>query len=85
MIRRRGAHLLHGACQLIDGHVGILLEDDHSGAPGYFGNLCVTSVVGLPAAMRTLVQPAISQLDQRKYDDVSENVIPGVDNLWDQM
>src|SRR6476646_8962493 len=67
-------HLLHCVCQLIDGHVGIILEDDHSGAPGYFGNLCVTSVVGLPTEMRTLVQPAISQLDQRKYDDVSENV-----------
>ena len=77
--------LLNGACQLIDGHVGIILEDDHSAAPGYFGNLCVTSVVGLPAPMRSLVQPAISQLDQRKYDDVSENVMAGVGNLWEQM
>src|SRR4051795_10584862 len=48
-------HLLNGACQLIDGHVGIILEDDISAAPGYFGNLCVTSIVGLPAAMRSLV------------------------------
>ena len=78
-------HLLHGACQLIDGHVGIILEDDHSAAPGYFGNLCVTSMVGLPAAMRGLVQPAISQLNHRKYDDISENVMAGVGNLWEQM
>ena len=78
-------HLLTGACQLIDGHVGIILEDDHSTAPGYFGNLCVTSMVGLPAAMRDLVQPAISQLSQRKYDDVSENVLAGVSNLWRHM
>jgi DNA-binding CsgD family transcriptional regulator len=78
-------HLLNGACQLVDGHVGIILEDDHSAAPGYFGNLCVTSMVGLPTAMRGLVQPAISQLDQRKYDDVSENVMAGVSNMWDQM
>jgi hypothetical protein len=78
-------HLLNGACQLIDGHVGIILEDDHSAARGYFGNLCVTSIVGLPASMRGLVQPAISQLDQRKYDDVSENVMAGVNSLWDQM
>src|SRR5690242_14210219 len=62
------SHLLTGACQLIDGHVGIVLEDDHSAAPGYFGNLCVTSMVGLSATMRSLVQPAISQLDQRKYE-----------------
>lgn len=78
-------HLLNGACQLIDGHVGIILEDDHSAARGYFGNLCVTSMVGLPPAMRDLVQPAISQLDQRKYDDVSENVMAGVSNMWSQM
>src|SRR6476620_12177247 len=78
-------HLLNGACQLIHGHVGIILEDDHSAATGYFGNLCVTSIVGLPGTMRGLVQPAISQLDQRKYDDISENVMAGVSNLWDQM
>lgn len=78
-------HLLQGACQLLDGHVGIILEDDHSAAPGYFGKLCVTSMVGLPASMRALVQPAISQLDQRKYEDVSENVMAGVNTLWDQM
>ena len=51
-----------------DGHVGIILEDDNSAAPGYFGNLCVTSMVGIPPTMRELVQPAISQLDQRRYD-----------------
>jgi DNA-binding CsgD family transcriptional regulator len=78
-------HLLNGACELIDGHVGLILEDDHSAARGYFGNLYVTSMVGLPAAMRGLVQPAVSQLNQRKYDDVSDNVMAGVSNMWDQM
>jgi DNA-binding CsgD family transcriptional regulator len=78
-------HLLNGACELIDGHVGLILEDDHSAARGYFGNLYVTSMVGLPVAMRSLVQPAVSQLDQRKYDDVSDNVMAGVSNMWDQM
>src|SRR5262249_21369317 len=78
-------HLLAGACQLINGHVGIILEDDNSAAPGYFGNLCVTSIVGLPTAMRSLVQPAISQLDQRKYEDVSDNVMAGVSRLWEHM
>jgi DNA-binding CsgD family transcriptional regulator len=79
------AHLLNGACELIDGHVGIMLEDDNSAARGYFGNVCVTSIVGLPPAMRGLVQPAMSQLDQRNYDDVSENVMAGVSSLWDRM
>lgn len=78
-------HLLVGACHLVDGHVGIMLEDDISAAPGYFGNLEVTSVVGLSPSMRTLVQPAISQMSQRQYGDVSENVMAGLDQLWDQM
>jgi DNA-binding CsgD family transcriptional regulator len=78
-------HLLIGACHLVDGHVGLMLEDDNSTAPGYFGNLDVTSVVGLPPSMRTLVQPAISQMAQRRYGDVSENVMAGIDQLWEQM
>jgi DNA-binding CsgD family transcriptional regulator len=78
-------HLLQGACQLLGGHVGIILDDDHNAVPGYFGNLCVTSVVGLPPSMRALVQPAISQLGQRKYEDVSENSLVGVAKLWDHM
>ena len=78
-------HLLKGACQLVDGHVGMIFEDDHSAIPGYFGNLCVASVVGLPASMRTLVQPAISQWDQRKYEDVSENGLAGLAKIWEQM
>src|SRR5262245_39603349 len=78
-------HLLNSACQLVDGHVGIILEDDNSAARGYFGNLCVTSIVGLPTATRGLVQPAFSQLAQRKYDDVSDNVMAGVSTVWEHM
>lgn len=74
-----------GTADVPAGHVGIILEDDDSAAPGYFGNLCVTSMVGLPTGMQSLVQPAISQLAQRKYDDVSENVIAGVSTLWQHM
>jgi DNA-binding CsgD family transcriptional regulator len=77
--------LLEGACQLLDGHVGYILEDEYSAAPGYFGNLHVTSIVGLPTSMLALMQPAVSQLAQRKYDDVSENSLAGVSHLWDQM
>jgi DNA-binding CsgD family transcriptional regulator len=79
------AHLLNGACQLIDGHVGIILEDDHSAAPECFGNICVTSTVGLSPTLSSLVQPALSQLDHRKYADVSENVMPGLNKVWEQM
>lgn len=78
-------HLLRGTCELLGGHVGILLEDDHSGGHGFFGNVVVTSVVGLAEPLQALVQPAISQLNQRKYEDVSENVMAGVNNVWGQM
>jgi DNA-binding CsgD family transcriptional regulator len=78
-------HLLRGACRLVDGHVGITLEDDHSAMPGCFGNLWVTAVVGLPAETEGLVQSALSQLSQRNYDDVSENVVAGVSSLWQHM
>src|SRR3954453_8691212 len=44
-------HLLHGACRLVDGHVGMMLADYQS-AHGFFGNLEVISVVGLPAQMQ---------------------------------
>src|SRR5690242_14597860 len=57
-------HLLQGACRLVDGHVGMMLVDYQS-ATGFFGNLEVISVVGLPAQLQPLVQPAISQANQR--------------------
>jgi DNA-binding CsgD family transcriptional regulator len=42
-------------------------------------------VVGLSPALACRVQPAVSQLDQRKYEDVSENSFAGVSTLWDRM
>jgi DNA-binding CsgD family transcriptional regulator len=78
-------HLLHGACCLINGHAGMMLEDDENAAPGYFGNLTVTSMVGLPSSLRARVQPTMSQMAQRQYSDVSENMVAGLDNIWDQM
>jgi len=35
--------------------------------------------------MRALVQPTISQMDQRQFDDVSDNFLPGVANLYCDM
>jgi DNA-binding CsgD family transcriptional regulator len=63
----------------------MILEDDHSASPGYFGNLSVTSLVGLSLVLAQRVQPAILQLDHRKYEDVSENSFAGISTLWDQM
>jgi DNA-binding CsgD family transcriptional regulator len=77
-------HLLHGACRLLNGHVGIMLTD-HQSERGWFGSLAVTSVVGLPASMRPLVEPAIAQLDQRQLQDISENVFPGMTTMYADM
>ena len=74
-------HLLRGACSLLRGNVGMMLADP-SGREGHFGRLSVTSVVGVPEPMRMLVQPAVSQLDERHYEDVSDNVLPGVAHLY---
>lgn len=72
--------LLKGACQLLDGNAGMILAD-YANQSGWFGKLSVVSVVGLPEGMQSLVQPAMSQMDQRQYEDVSENVMPGMGEL----
>ena len=77
-------HLLHGACRLVDGHVGMMLADYQS-AHGFFGNLEVISVVGLPAKMQPLVQPAFSQANQRQIEDVTENLMPGMTELYGEI
>src|SRR5438270_560661 len=70
-------HLLHGACALLNGHVGMMLTE-HEGKMYHFGRLSVTSVVGLLPPMRLLVQPAVSQMQNRDYQDVSDNFLPGL-------
>src|SRR5262245_10863253 len=55
-------HLLHGACQLVNGHSANILADyDHQ--PGWFGTMAVIATVGLPAAVKPLLQPYVSQID----------------------
>jgi DNA-binding CsgD family transcriptional regulator len=73
-------HLLHGACRLLNGQVGIMLAD-YQPENGWFGSLGVTAVVGVPASMRAIVQPTISRMDQRQFGDVSENFHPGIATL----
>jgi DNA-binding CsgD family transcriptional regulator len=77
-------HLLEGACRLMNAHVGIMLAD-YQPEQGWFGSLAVTSVVGVPESMRSLVQPAIAQMNQRQFEDVSDNFPPGVANLYPDM
>ena len=75
-------HLLHGACSLLNAKVGMMLTE-HEGKMYHFGRLAVTSVVGVPPHLRTLVEPTISQMQDRDYQDVSENFVPGVTKLYE--
>jgi DNA-binding CsgD family transcriptional regulator len=79
--RRR---LLEGACQLVNGHVGIMLAD-YQPENGWFGSLAVTSMVGLPPQMEALVQPAISEMNQRRFGDVADNFLPAVGQMYADM
>jgi DNA-binding CsgD family transcriptional regulator len=76
--------LIRGACRLLNGHVGMMLAD-YQPEEGWFGSMTVMSVVGLPSHMQALVQPAMSQMNQRQFEDVSENLMPGISSLQDEM
>jgi len=76
--------LLRGACQLLGGNVGTMLADYRS-QHGWFGDLAITSVVGLSAPMEAMYRPAMLQMDGRRFEDVSENLWPGLTTLWEQM
>jgi DNA-binding CsgD family transcriptional regulator len=75
-------HLLRGACALMDANVGMMLTEHH-GKMYHFGRLSVTSVVGLEEPKRLLVQPAVSRMADRDYQDVTENFLPGLSRLYD--
>ena len=77
-------HLLHGACQLVNGHSANMLAD-YEPQPGWFGNVAVIAAVGLPAEAKPLLQPYVSQIDQRQIDDVSENLMPAMAGIYAQM
>ena len=77
-------HLLSGACSLLDGHVGTMIAD--SGAGGTkFGRPIVMSMVGVPPSMRELVPQAISQFDDRPYEKCSQDLLPGLSLLHDEI
>lgn len=75
-------HLLDGVCSLLDAKVGMMLTE-HEGRRYHFGRLTVTSVVGVARHMRTLVQPAVSQMQDRDYQDVSDKFMPGITRLYE--
>jgi DNA-binding CsgD family transcriptional regulator len=77
-------HLLDGACSLLKAKVGMMLTE-HEGKMYHFGRLTVTSVVGLAPNIRMLVQPGVSQMQDRDYQDVSDNYVPGITRLFEDL
>ena len=77
-------HLLQGICKLLDGVAGMMLTE-HGGKPGRFGTLPVLCVVGVPAEQQALVQPAVSTMEQRQYQDVSASFLPGLSNIYEDI
>lgn len=77
-------HLLQGACALLNANVGMMLTE-HEGKMYRFGRLSVTSVVGLPGVTKQLVQPAVLQIQNRDYQDVADNFLPGLTRLYDSL
>jgi len=71
-------HLLRGACRLVDGNVGTILQVGMA-APGRFGTIRVISAVGLPEEMRrALVEANVSETSDRDLTEASENMMPGL-------
>jgi DNA-binding CsgD family transcriptional regulator len=75
-------HLLEGACSLLDAKVGMMLTE-HEGRSWHFGRLTVTSVVGVAPHMKMLVPAVVSEMENRDYQDVSDNLMPGLTKLYD--
>lgn len=73
-------HLLSGACALLNGTVGTFIVDDEPDHES-FGQPSVICVVGLPASMQNVVRDAFARFGQRRYDDVSQNLLPGITAL----
>lgn len=74
-------HLLDGACWLLNANVGMMLTE-HQGKRYHFGHLTVNSVVGVSPQTKMLAQAAASEMQNRDYQDVSDNFLPGITRLY---
>jgi DNA-binding CsgD family transcriptional regulator len=79
-------HLLHGACTLLNGNVGSMVVPYDHCRDNAFGRLGVIAAVGIPAELRAHLQPAVSDLNYRRYDDdASSPVLPGMTTLYNDL
>jgi DNA-binding CsgD family transcriptional regulator len=74
-------HLLHGACRLLGGNVGMMIADS---APreARFGRPAAVALVGVSAPLQTLARSTFGRFESRAVDDVSRELLPGMDALY---
>ena len=77
-------HLLHGACRLLDGNVGMMVADASS-PENRFVHPTTVALVGVAGPMRALADSAMVRLKSRTYDEVSRDVLPGLATLYGHM
>jgi DNA-binding CsgD family transcriptional regulator len=71
-------HLLLGACRILDGNVGTILDVTQP-APGRLGTIRAIAAVGLPEPMRkALIDTNVAQTSDRDLPDASKNMMPGL-------
>jgi DNA-binding CsgD family transcriptional regulator len=74
-------HLLHGACRLLGGNVGMMVADAAS-REARFGRPTAVALVGVPAPLQTLARSRVGRFESRAVDDVSRELLPGMDALY---
>ena len=77
-------HLLHGACHLLDGNVGMMVADAAS-RDARFVRPRTVAQVGVAPPMRALADSAMGMLRRRTFDELSRDVLPGLATLYGHM
>ena len=74
-------HLLHGACLLLDAHVGSIFDVEMRSATSN-GRVRALANVGFPDAVRrAMLDASLSEISYRGFDEISQNTFPGTDIL----
>jgi DNA-binding CsgD family transcriptional regulator len=76
--------LLRGACGLLDGTAGMMVADASSPHERFVRPTAV-AVVGVPAPVRALAERTLQRFDDRPYEEVSRDVLPGLTVLYGHM
>ena len=77
-------HLLHGACRLLKGSVGMMVADAASKDDRFIHPTAI-AFVGVPAPMRALAESTLSRFELRSFDEISRNMLPGLTTLYGHM